>query len=70
MVMILVLTYFVLPFILFAWAWKNAAFTPRFKESNRWFWWLILLVFPIVGPIVYFQTKKRKVFNPTFNQRR
>jgi hypothetical protein len=58
--------YSLLTLILVGWAWVDMAFTTRLK--NRFFWWVLIFMFPVFGCLVYFQTRKRRKFSPKFFQ--
>ena len=65
---------FLVPFL---WAWAIFDITKsRFKNSEmRLFWFVIVLFFPIIGSIIYFQLKRtftvsqRNQFQPNFHSR-
>lgn len=69
MITAIIVTYIALVMILFFWAWTDMAFTRRIKNNKRWFWWLMIFFFPVLGPILYFQNKDKRKFNPKFQQR-
>lgn len=48
-----------LVFFLWSWAFWDIS-RLRFRSGqNRFIWYLIILVFPILGPIIFFQAKRR-----------
>jgi uncharacterized membrane protein YwzB len=63
----IILTYLTLVIALYYWALTNIAFTKRIK--NKGLWRSIILLFPTLGPILYFQNKDKRAFNPKFGQR-
>lgn len=63
----------VLNIALWFWAIKDIASSRFITPGYRTIWLLVVLFFPLVGSIVYFQLKKRFVapprkFSPVFNR--
>lgn len=48
------------------WALGDLAFTKRMESKTLWYW--IVLLFPVLGAMFYFQSRKKviRVFNPKF----
>jgi FtsH-binding integral membrane protein len=60
----LIYTYMLLTLVLVAWVWVDMAFTSRLRY--RFIWWIVIFMFPVVGSVIYFQSRKRRKFNPRF----
>lgn len=68
----IIIAFLFLTIILWIWAFFDIS-KSRFKKHNQKPTWLLgIIVFPIVGPILYFQFRKRFIkkprkFQPKFN---
>lgn len=49
----------ILALVLWAWAVYDVNATRIKKKYNHTLWLLLILIFPILGPLAYFQLKKR-----------
>lgn len=66
----LVIIAIILTIILWAWALIDIAKTRRQNPSQKSLWFLLIIVFPILGSILYFQFKggvPRRQFDPKFH---
>ena len=70
---ILMITLTVLTAILWIWAFVDISRSRFENPPMKWLWIILILFFPILGSIIYFQfgkkqTKAPKKFNPDFNK--
>ena len=57
---ILLVTLTILSLILWSWALYDINVSRLKRKFNHSFWIFLILIFPVIGPIIYFQLKKRK----------
>ena len=67
----IVITYAALATILWAWAILDIAKSYFHNRSLKRTWLFIVILFPVLGSVIYFQLKKRlsenpRIFNPDF----
>jgi hypothetical protein len=70
---ILMITLTVLTAILWVWAFFDISRSRFENPLMKWLWIILILIFPILGSIIYFQfgkkhTKDPKKFNPDFSK--
>jgi len=70
---ILMITLIVLTVILWIWAFVDISRSRFENPTMKWLWFILILFFPILGSIIYFQfgkkyTKDPKKFNPDFSK--
>jgi len=69
----MVIALLVLTSILWIWAFRDIISSTGESSSLQWLWIAVILVFPIIGSLLYFNTKnkikgfKTRKFEPKFN---
>ena len=48
------------------WALTDITFKRRLNHSELW--GLLIFIFPVIGTLIYFQTRERKMFDPKFKR--
>ena len=72
---IMVIVLLVLTSILWIWAFWDIITANRESSSLQWLWIAVILVFPIIGSLLYFISKNKLIgfntrkFDPKFNNR-
>ena len=64
LIQIFSITYTITTIGLSFWAYSSIAFKRRMK--NKFIWMATIFLFPPVGAIIFFQTRKIRMFNPQF----
>ena len=70
---ILMITLTILTAVLWIWAFVDISRSRFENPTMKWVWIILILFFPILGSIIYFQfgikyTKDPKKFNPNFSK--
>lgn len=55
----LLITLIILSSLLWVWALYDINVSRLKKKYNHSFWIFLIIIFPVIGPIIYFQLKKR-----------
>jgi len=64
----IIIIYILVSLALIYWVFSDMASNQNIR--HRKLWWLLLATLPIIGTILYFQTKKRREFKPVFKEQR
>lgn len=57
---ILLVTLSILALLLWSWTLYDINVSRLKRKYNHSFWIFLIILFPFIGPIIYFQLKKRK----------
>ncbi|MFN7703205.1 MAG: PLDc N-terminal domain-containing protein [Chryseotalea sp.] len=68
MTTLIIATYLTLMIALIFWTLTDIAFARKIKEKGILFWWILILLMPAIGPILYFQNKDKREFKPKFDK--